>query len=181
MAAVLLCLHFHLPAAAWHVPARSAPHAASGPYAGIPQLAPAAPHGCSQGWRCQPVCALLPPLTQPCCQGQPRGCQSGDLHAPRAPSSFSRSNPAGVWWVSLSRPFSCSTFTLLPVFSRFPSLPPPARCPDVFSQAGLQPMPPLPLPGCLSCSPFPLLTALLTAWDYFSFSPCLVAFGSQGP
>lgn len=52
MAAVLLCLRFHLPAAAWHIPARSAPHAAPGPYVGTPRLAPAAPRGCSWGWHC---------------------------------------------------------------------------------------------------------------------------------
>lgn len=127
MAAALLCLL--LPAAARHVPARSAPHAASGPNAGTPQLAPAAPHGCSQGWHCQPVCAPLSPWPQPCCQGQPRGCQLGDPHTPRTPSSFSHSNPACLCWVSLPWSFSCSTYTLLPVCSRFPSLCPAARVP----------------------------------------------------
>lgn len=43
------------------------------------------------------------------------------------------------------------------------------HCSAVSSRGGLQPMPPLPLPGSLPHSPFPLLTALLTPWDYFSF------------
>lgn len=113
MDTVLLCLRSHLPAAAWQVPARSAPHVASGPYGSSPRLAPAAPHGCSQGWHCQ---SALPQL--------PQVCQSGHPHTPRAPSSFSHSNPACLCWVSLPWPFSCSTFTLLPAFSHFPSLHP---------------------------------------------------------
>ena len=126
MAAVLLCLCFHLPAAAWHVPARSAPHVAPRPYVSTPRLAPAAPRRCSRDRHCQPVCTLPSPLPQPCCQGQPRGCQSRDPHAPRAPSSFCHSNPACLCWVSLPWPSSCSAFILLPVSSSFPSLRPAA-------------------------------------------------------
>lgn len=99
-------------------------------------------------------------------------CSKGSLFPSAAPTP-----PVFTGFPSLG--LSLFPLPLCCLFSpvSLPTILPPG-CSDVFSQSGLKLIPPPPLPGCLPCCPFPLLTVLLTPWDYFSFSPCLVAFGS---
>lgn len=67
------------------------------------------------------------------------------------------------------------------VFSRVPHSITLSCCPDAFSADDSHPTPPLAPLGCLSGSPFPLLTALPTTRDYFSFFPLSCSFWLPGP
>lgn len=177
MAAALLCLRSHLPAAAWHVPAWLSLMC-------LPQALHWHPPAgsCSSPW-------LLLGQTLPACVCSAVLPASALLPGTvRGPTARGPAHPKGSLFLLLLQPclpllaFLPLAFLLLSLCCLFSLVSLPyvllPGCPDVLSPGSLQPKPPLPLPGRLSRSPFPLLTAVLTPWDYFSFSPCLVAFGS---
>lgn len=173
MAAVLLCLRFHLPAAAWQVPARSDPQGATGHHP---------PAGSRSSLWVLPGLALPVPLASALL---PRAAPRLPVRGPACPEGS-----LCLLLLQLCLPlldFPPLAFLLLHVHSAacFLSFPRPLSCcPGAQMCSAEAVCSPSLLSLCQAVCltlPSPLLTALLTPWDYFSFSPCLVAFGSQGP